>query len=405
MGARGVYAGLHILELGAGAAGSVATRYFAEQGATVLRIESSTRPDFLRMLHAKPGEPVDVDAAPIFALLNPDKWSVALDLEKPAARALALRLVDWADVVTQHFAPGAMETLGLGAEQLLARKPGLIVVTSSLFGHTDPHCHDPRLGGQGDAIAGFHHLTGWPDREALGPYGTITDSLSPRYVALLIAAALLDRGRHGVGQHIDVSQIETGVYSLSEWIVRASANGEGLARAGNRQAGAAPHGIYPCAGDDAWIAISVFDDAAWQALVAAMGSPAWAQDARFVGALGREANQADIDRALAAWTRGESAYALMARLQAAGVAAGVVQEFRHLLRDPQLAHRRHFTTLDHAALGPLPYERAGFRLSESPGGFEDSGPLLGEDNDVVLGEILGLSEDEIARLAAEGVIA
>ena len=405
MGEHGVYAGLRILELGAGAAGPVATRYFAEQGATVLRVESAARPDFLRTLHARPDEPLDLDAAPMFALLNPDKWSVALNLQKPEGVALALRLVDWADVVAQNFAPGAMEKLGLGAAQLLERRPELIVVTSSLFGATGPQRHYPGFGGQGAAIAGFNHLTGWPDREAVGPYATITDSLSPRYVALLVAAALLERADSGQGRHIDVSQIETGVYSLSEWIVRASANGERQARAGNRQAGAAPHGVYPCAGDDAWIAITVFDDAEWQALCTAMGAPAWSQDPRFLGALGREANQPEIDARLAEWTRGIGAYDLFAALQSHGVPAGVVQDFARLLRDPQLAHRRHFVTLDHAALGPLAYERSGFRLSESPGGFDDSGPLLGEDNDVVLGEILGLDAAEIERLVAEGVVA
>jgi benzylsuccinate CoA-transferase BbsF subunit len=405
MGERGVYAGLRILELGAGAAGPVATRAFAEQGATVIRVESAVRPDFLRTLHARPGAPPDLDASPMFALLNPDKWSVRLNLQTPEGVALALRLAEWADVVSQNFAPGAMEKLGLGAADLLARKPGLIVVTSSLFGATGPQRHYPGFGGQGSAIAGFNHLTGWPDREAIGPYATITDSLSPRYVALLVAAALHERAETGRGRHIDVSQIETGVYALSEWIVRASANGERLARAGNRQAGAAPHGVYPCAGDDAWIAITVFDDEAWHALCAAMGDPAWALDPRFTTALGREANQGEIDRALAEWTRTRGAYDLFAALQEAGVPCGPVQDFSALLRDPQLAHRRHFVSLDHAVLGPLAYERSGFRLSESPGGFDDSGPLLGEDDDVVLGEILGLDAAEIERLVALGVIA
>jgi benzylsuccinate CoA-transferase BbsF subunit len=404
MGEHGVYAGLRILELGVGAAGSVATRYFAEHGATVLRVESSAQPDFLRLLHARSGEPIDLDAAPTFALLNPDKWSVALNLQRPEGVSLALRLADWADVVSQSGTPGAMEKLGLGPEALLARKPGLVVVTNSLFGATGPQRHHPGFGGEGAALAGFDHVTGWPDREAIGPCATSTDPLSARYVAVAIAAALLERGRSGLGRHIDVSQVETGVYSLSEAVVRESANGESVARAGNRQPGAAPHGVYPCAGDDAWIAITVFDDAEWQALGAAMGAPAWAHDARFVGALGREANQAAVDAELAAWTRRFPAYALLSRLQEAGVPAGVVQGFRELVRDPQLAHRRHFVTLDHAALGPLPYERSGFRLSASPGGFDDSGPLLGEDDDVVLGEILGLSEAEIARLVAEGVV-
>ncbi len=405
MGASGVYAGLRILELGAGAAGPVATRYFAEQGATVIRVESATRPDFLRTLHARPGEPVDLDAAPMFALLNPDKWSVAINLQKPAGVALALRLADRSDVVSQNFAPGAMEKLGLGPAQLLERNPALIVVTSSLFGQTGPQRGYPGFGGQGSAIAGFNHLTGWPDREAIGPYATITDSLSPRYVALLIAAALLERGRSGCGQHIDVAQIETGVYSLSELVVRCSANGESMMRAGNREVGAAPHGVYPCGADDAWIAITVASEQEWQGLVAVMGDPAWSREPRFATAGGREEHQDELDAQLAAWTREHGAYLLMARLQEAGVPAGVVQHLDDVLRDPQLAHRRHFEHLDHAALGVRAYERSGFRLSESPGGFDDSGPLLGEDNDTVLGEILGLSPEEIALLVAEGVIA
>jgi benzylsuccinate CoA-transferase BbsF subunit len=405
VGESGVYAGLRILELGAGAAGPAATRYFAEQGATVIRVESSVRPDFLRLLHARPGEAVDLDAAPMFALLNPDKWSVSIDLRKPAGVDLVLRLADWADVVAQNFAPGAMDKLGLGPAQLLARKPALIVVTSALFGQTGPQRHYPGFGGQGSAIAGFNHLTGWPDRESIGPYATITDSLSPRYVALLIAAALLERSCGGGGQHIDVSQIETGVYSLSELLVRCSASGESVARAGNREEGAAPHGVYPCAGDDAWIAIAVASDEEWQALVAAMGAPTWAREPRFATAAGRVAHQDDLDTRLAAWTRESGAYLLMAQLQEAGVPAGVVQHLNELLQDPQLAHRRHFVPLDHAVLGVLPYERSGFRLSASPGGFDDSGPLLGEDNDTVLGEILGLSAAEIEQLLVDDVIA
>ena len=405
MGESGVYAGLHILELGAGAAGPLATRYFAEQGATVIRVESSVRPDFLRFLHAQPDEPADLDAAPVFALLNPDKWSVSIDLRKPAGVELVLRLADWADVVSQSLEPAAMEELGLGPAQLLARKPALIVVTNSLFGQTGRQRRAPGFGRQGSAIAGFDQLTGWPDREPVGPYATITDSLSSRYGALLIAAALLARSRGGGGQHIDVAQVETGVYSLSEMVVRRSANGESIARAGNREPGAAPHGVYPCAGEDAWIAIAVTDDEEWRALVAAMGAPGWAREPRFATAAGREANQDDLDAHLAAWTRESGAYLLMAQVQEAGGPAGGVQHPDELLQDPQLAHRRHFVPLDHAVLGVLPYERSGFRLSASPGGFDDSGPLLGEDNDTVLGEILGLSAAEIEQLLADDVIA
>jgi benzylsuccinate CoA-transferase BbsF subunit len=296
-----------------------------------------------------------------------------------------------------------MERLGLAPARLLERRPDLVVVSSCLFGQSGPERDYPGFGGQGAAIAGFNELTGWPDREAVGPYATITDSLSPRYVALLVAAALWVRQRSGRGQHIDVSQIETGVYSLSEAIVRCSAGGGLVSRVGNREPGAAPHGVYPCEGDDAWIAISVFREAEWEALVALMGEPRWTREPRFATRAAREAEQAALDERLSAWTRDFGAHVLAAALQDAGVPAGPVQKLPELLSDPQLAHRRHFARLEHAVLGPLFCERSGFRLAESPGGFERPGPLLGEHTGEVLGDLLGLSPEEIRELVARGV--
>jgi len=400
----GVYAGLRILELGAGAAGPLATRYFAEQGATVVRVESARRPDFLRLLPAGPGLPEGIDAGPMFALLNAGKRSVALDLQREEGVALALRLVDWADVVVENFAPGVLERLGLAPARLLERRPELIVLSSSLFGQTGPQRDYPGFGGQGSAIAGFNHLTGWPDREALGPYATITDSLSPRYAAALLAAALLARAETGRGQHLDVSQIEVGVHALSELVVRWTGAGEALARNGNRCEQAAPHGVYPCDGEDAWIALAARDEAEWDALVAAMGDPPWAAEPRFASRAERLAHADELDLRLAEWTRAFAPYDLMAGLQEAGVPAGVVQTPEVLLRDPQLAHRGHYLRVEHPVLGTLYAERSGFRLAEHPGGFASAGPLLGEHTDQVLRELLGLAPDEIAALRERGVL-
>jgi len=307
-------------------------------------------------------------------------------------------------VLLENFAPGVMERLGLAPEALRERRPELIVVSSCLFGQTGPQRDYPGFGGQGAAIAGFNHLTGWPDREAVGPYATITDSLSPRYLAVLVAAALRARRRSGRGRRIDLSQIEAGIYSLSEVIVRASANDEVVARDGNRDERAAPHGVYPCDGEDAWIAIAVRSDEEWGALVAAMGDPEWADDPALATAAGRLARRDALDARLAAWTRDFAPYELMAGLQAAGVPAGVVQNVPELLRDPQLAHRRHFQRLEHPVLGPLLVERSGIRLAESPGGFEHPGPLLGEHTDAVLGDLIGLDAERIAGLRARGVL-
>ncbi len=406
---RGVYAGLKILELGSGAAGPVATRYFADQGATVVRIESSKRPDFLRMLHFTPEsaqDPHALERAPMFVLLNPNKQSVTLNMKKPESVELVKKLVVWADVVSENFAPGVMDKWGLDYETLRAIRPDLIMVSGCLFGQTGPQRAYPGFGGQGSAISGFNHLTGWPDREAHGPYATITDSLSPRYVAVAIAAALLERRRSGQGQYIDVSQIEAGVYSLSEIVVRYSANDDVETRRGNESETAAPHGVYPCRGADRWIAIAVFTQADWEALVDEMGALCadWVADPRFASLEARLANREELDRRIAAWTAGSDPHELMAALQRRGVEAGVVQTFEDLLRDPQLAERGHFQPIRHEFLGELAFERPGFRLARSPGELKTPGPRLGEHNQQVLGEALGLTDEEIERLVAAEVV-
>jgi benzylsuccinate CoA-transferase BbsF subunit len=401
----GVFDGLKVLELGSGAAGPVATRYLAEQGAHVVRVESAKRPDFLRVLFLTKDSKFGFDGSPMYVLLNPNKDSVSINMAVPEGVALVKRLVGWADVVAENFSPGVMAKWGLDADAIHALRPDAVVVSGCLFGQTGPQRKYPGFGGQGSAIAGFNHLTGWPDREAHGPYGTITDSLSPRYVATALVAALLERRRTGKGRHIDLSQIEAAVYSLSEMIVRQSANGEGEVRRGNRSERAAPHGAYPCRGDDRWIAIAVEDDDAWRALAAALGDPDWTRDPALASVEGRLAAESQIDARLAAFTREHDALALAERLQAAGVPAGPVQTFADLLDDPQLAHRGHFVPLRHVHLGEMPFERSGFRLSASPGGYERPGPNLGEHNREVLGGVLGLSDGEIDDLTARDVVA
>ncbi len=401
----GIFRELRILELGSGAAGPVAARYFAEQGASVIRIESALRPDFLRLLNAAPGDPSGIDRAPMFALLNPNKKSVAINLKDPRGVALVKRLAEWADVVAENFSPGVMEKWGLGYDALRELKPDLVMLGGCLFGHTGPQRHYPGFGGQGSAISGFNHLTGWPDREAVGPYATITDSLSPRYVALALTGALLERRRTGRGRYIDVSQIETGVYSLSEMIVRYSANGESVERCGNQDERAAPHGIYPARGEERWLAISVLSDQQWEALRRVMGDPEWARDPRLASEAGRFKRREELDLRLAEWTAQHDAPALMAELQAAGVEAGVVQTFEDLLGDPQLAHRGHFVRLEHPHLGELRFEHSGLVFLASPRSLEAPGPDLGEHTEAVLGELLGLGPAEIAELAHEGVLA
>jgi benzylsuccinate CoA-transferase BbsF subunit len=400
----GVFDGLKVLELGAGAAGPVATRYFADQGATVVRVESSRRPDFLRTIHLTRDNPHGLDGSPMFVLMNPNKKSVSIDMSKPEGVELVKKLVAWADVVSENFSPKAMTKWGLDYENLRKIRPDVVMVSSCLFGQTGPQRMYPGFGGQGSALCGFNHMTGWPDREAVGPHGTITDSLSPRYVALLITAALFHRRRTGEGQYIDVSQVETGVYSLSEMIVRCSATGEVLSRAGNRDETCVPHGVYPCAGDERWIAVAVSSDDEWTRLCSALGDDELARDARFATVAARRENESVLDERLAELTEPFDAYELMERLQAAGVQAGVVQRADDVNRDPQLAHRGHFQNLEHVHLGEMRFEHYGIQLSENPRQLRSPGANLGEHNDEVLRGFLGLGDDEIRELEAREIL-
>ncbi|MAG32312.1 MAG: CoA transferase [Deltaproteobacteria bacterium] len=402
---RGVCAGLKVLELGSGAAGPVATKYLAEHGADVIRIESSKRPDFLRVLFLTPDSKHGVDGSPMFILLNPNKRSVALNMKHPEGVALAKRLaLEWADVVSENFAPGPMERFGMDYATLAREKPDLVMVSGCLFGQTGPHRGYPGFGAQGSALSGFNHLTGWPDRASAGPSGTITDSLAPRYVALAMVAALLERRRTGEGQYVDVSQIEAAVYSTSEVQVRYSARGEVVSRNGNRSERVAPHGAYPCSGKDRWLAIAIWNDDDWQRLRERMGHPEWSADPAYDTNAGRLAAADALDEAISQWTREHDARELMTRLQAVGIEASVCQEFREIVDDPQLAHRGHWARVEHSNVGSLLLERSGFRLSQTDGELRTPGPNLGEHTDAILSECLGLDDSELERLRADEVL-
>jgi crotonobetainyl-CoA:carnitine CoA-transferase CaiB-like acyl-CoA transferase len=372
-GERGAWAGTRILEFGAGAAGPIATRYFAEHGATVLRVESATRPDFLRV-----GAYADM-----FDALNCGKRSVTLNLKHPDGHALAKRLVvEWADAVAENFAPRAMRGLALSYDDLAAAKPDLVMISACLNGQTGPHRDYPGFGGQGAALSGFNYLTGWPDREPIGPFGTITDSLAPRFVATALAAALLHRRTTGNGVYVDVSQVECAAWSLSDWLLAYKRDGVIGERLGNGHPTALLHGVYPCAGADRWVAIACWTEQELASLWATVGS----------------------DGDLEAWTGERDALDVATQLQEAGVEAVPVQDFADVDVDPQVASRGHFIALEHPELGPGKYERNGFRVSGSPSGYDRSGPTLGQDNLWVLGDLLGLSPDEQGRLVADGVL-
>jgi crotonobetainyl-CoA:carnitine CoA-transferase CaiB-like acyl-CoA transferase len=378
--------GVHILEFGAGAAGPIATRYFSENGAIVLRIESRTRPDFLRaMALAVPDNPHGLEGAPMYDGLNVGKRNLTLNLKQPAAVEIVRRLVvEWADAVAENFAPRAMKSFGLDYDSLAAIKPDLVMMSACLNGQTGPHKDYPGFGGQGSALAGYNALTGWPDREPVGPYGTITDSLAPRYVAAALAAGLHYRRRTGHGVYLDLSQVESAIWTLAPWLLDYEIDGVLHLRDGNNHRDARLHGAFACLDEDGirdrWVTIACWTDDELARLRSIAGD--------------------DVE----SWTRVHTRAEVAERLQGAGIEAVPVYDFADLHDDPQLTYRGHFERLEHPFLGPGLYERNGFRLAACPGGYDRAGPTLGQDNDWALGEVLDLSNAEIDTLRTTGAV-
>ncbi len=390
--------GVTVIELGAGAAGPIATRFFAEHGANVIRIESMSRPEFLRMMAVASKSPHGVEGSPLFNALNAGKKSIALNLKKPEGLAVAKRLIFSADIAVENFAPGAMRRLGLDYDALAAEKPDLLMVSSSMNGQTGPHASYPGFGSQGAALAGFTHLTGYADRPPVGPFGTITDSLAPRFVATCMAAALLRKRRTGNGLYVDVSQVEAALYTLAPWILDYGTNGVIGNCMGNRSRRAVPHGVFRCAGDDEWVAVAVWSDAEWTRLATFLD---WPQASGWSFAE-RVDRRDDVERRVSGWTAGKSPLQVAEALQSQHIEAVPVQSFPQTYDDPQLAARQHFDTHTHCAFGPFPYERNGFRISAAPSGYCGPAPALGADGEAILRDHLGCTDDEIAELIASG---
>jgi len=402
---RPAWDGVKILELGSGAAGPIATRYFVEHGATVLRIEARTSPDFLRVYALGPDNPHGLEGAPMYDGLNVGKRNVTLNLKHADSVALVRRLVvEWADAVAENYAPRAMRRFGLDYDALAELKPDLVMISACLNGQTGPHRDYPGFGGQGAALSGYNWLTGWPDLEPVGPYATITDSLAPRFVATALAAGLHYRARTGRGVYLDLSQVEAGSWTLAPWLLAAQVDGVVGTRDGNRSPRAIPHGAFPCLDegdvDDRWVAIACWSDNEWARLATIIG----VDDQSLERLEARGARVDEVEAALAAWTRERTRADVARLLQAEGIEAVPVEDLGDVAHDEQLAARDHFVALAHPFMGPGLYEHNGFRLSGAPAGYDRAGPILGQDNDWVLGELLGLSAEEQEHLRAEGAV-
>ena len=214
-------------------------------------------------------------------------------------------------------------------------------------------------------MAGLTHITGWPDKDPVNPYGAYTDFIAPRFAIAAILAALDYRRRTGKGMHIDLSQLETALHFSAPFLLDYAVNGRSQGRRGNRDPGTAPHGVYPCKGEDRWIAIACFNEGEWAALRLTLSrqGQAWADDERWSTVVGRKDREDELDRLMSGWTRGWDSAELMRSLQQTGVPAGMVNDCRDLFEDPQLNYRGHFQYLDHPEIGTYATDRSEFDLS------------------------------------------
>ena len=213
-----------------------------------------------------------------FGKHNANKYSVSIDLQNPKGKELAWKLIKWADIVTESFSPGTMEKLGLGYEEVKKVRPDIIYLSSSMQGRGGPHSSYAGYGQNAVNFCGLTEVTGWPDRVPSPPYGACSDYISCRFAAFAILSALDYRHRTGKGQYIDQSQFESTVQFMAVPIMDYQVNGKIMARNGNRLPYAAPHGVFPCQGNDRWVAISVMDEGQWQKFCQVMGTPVLASD-------------------------------------------------------------------------------------------------------------------------------
>jgi benzylsuccinate CoA-transferase BbsF subunit len=386
------------------AAGPMVGKHLGEHGATVIRVESRSRPDGFRVHYPPYKDNIPgLERAGSFAIFNDCKLGITLNLKRPQGVQIARRLVAWADVLIENFVPGVMARNGLSYEAVRAVNPAIIYLSSCNMGQTGPKAGQRGFGSQLTSQSGFTFLAGEPGGEPMLLFGPYIDFVAVGFGLAAVLAALDYRRRTGRGQYIDLSQYEAGLQFLGPALLDYEVNGRVMTRQGNRSPEAAPHGAYPCRGEDRWCVIAVSTEDDWRAFCRAAGRPEWAEDARFGSLAARKAHEDELDALVAWWTSQRSPHEVMETLQAAGVSAGIVSRLSDLFSDPQLAHREIWRELPHPGLERFHYVAPPFVLSETPAELRRS-PLLGEHNEHVYREILGLSQEEVDALTADGVI-
>ena len=388
--------GLKVLDFMWAVAGPTFSRILADAGATVIRVESSVRLDacrtFLPFINNDPGP----ENSALFNNMNAGKLGITLNPGTPAGLEVAHDLFRWADVVCEAYTPRAMRSWGLDYDNVREINPSVVMLSTCLFGQSGPLANFAGYGNLSGAMAGFYNITGWPDRAPVGPYGAITDYTSPHPALASLLAAVDQQRRTGEGRYIDFSQAEASIHFIAPAVLEYLRNGTVVAGRGNASDDCCPHGVFPAAGDDRWVAVVAQDDDAWATLARLVGC----DDLATMSVVDRLERRAELEAALAAWTSKLDEAEVERQCQAAGVAAHRVQNSPELAVDPQISHRRHWVEVPHSTHGSTIIEAPRFTMSRSRVWPEVASPALGEHLYEVLTEHLGYDGDRIAELAA-----
>ncbi|MBI2909238.1 MAG: CoA transferase [Chloroflexi bacterium] len=405
--------GYRMIDFGTAWAGSVAGHILADMGAEVIKVESREKVDPLRhgpgpeirdkLARATPEEKLELN--PWFHLVNRGKLDITLNLKDPRGIGLLKKLVAQSDAVLDNFTPGVLERMGLGYSSLRRIKPDIVLVSLSSTGQRGPMADVRAYASTLAALCGIVSVIGYRNETVPGQMRfAYCDMNASIHGALALLIALLHRNHSGQGQYIDISQSETTTGLLGEAIMDYVINGRVWGPQGNGHRTMTPHGNYPCQGEDRWVSIAVDTDEEWESLCRALGDPPWSQESRFADKFGRLTHREELDKLIAGWTSNHTPYQVMETLQKAGVAAAPVLNLDQRCADPQLKAREDWLELDHPVAGKEPLYGISWKLAGTPGKIQGNAPLLGQHNDYIFSEILGLPEAEMESLIEEKVI-
>ena len=400
-GLKKPFDGLRVADLSWVGVGPNVSKYLADHGAEVIRIESATYPEALRRAGPFVDDTPNLDGSGYYANFNSSKLCVTVNLKHAKGTEVVKRLVAECDVVTESFTPGTMKRFGLDYESLRAVREDIVMISMPLYGQTGPWAEYAGYGHVLQAASGFNELTGFPDGPPIGTGLAYTDFLAPHFGAAALIAALDYRRRTGKGQYIDFSQMEGVIHGLGTAVLDWTANGNEQKRMGNRDPEAAPHGCYRCR-DGRYLVIACFTEKQWDGFKAALGRPEWCDLERMRRKWQRLNEQKEIDRHLGGWASTLPAAQALNMMQSWGVPSGIVKSPEDMHADRQLGHRGHYWSLDHPVMGERTYDSAAFRLSKTPGELTKPAPLLGQDNEYVYKQIVGMDDEEFTELLIDG---